>query len=178
MLEHELKFAATKDDIEALRKKLAESEKTVSVKRGVQINFYYDTDSRSFLSGGTTVRIRQKESGLKLQIKRHNYYGSNKNLETAEKIYEIPNTMTVEGQTVKLMGELVTDRTRHILDNGVKIDLDINFYCGLTDYEIEAELPEGMEDADGIKDFFDGLKPAVSGKVSRFYMAKKLLENK
>ena len=176
MIEHELKFAASKDDVENLRKKLAESEKAVSVKRGVQINFYYDTDDRSFLSDGTTVRIRQKEDGLTLQIKRHNYYGSNKNLETAEKINEIPKAMSVEGQTVKLMGELVTDRTRHILDNGVKIDLDINFYCGLTDYEIEAELPEGMEDIGCVKEFFEGLKPAALGKVSRFYMAKKLLE--
>lgn len=176
MLEHELKFAAAKDDIERLRKKLSESGRVVSVKRGVQINFYYDTDKLSFLSGGTTIRIRQKEDGLKLQIKKHNYYGSNKNLETAEKILEIPQTMTVEDETVKLMGELVTDRTRHILDNGVKIDLDINFYCGLTDHEIEAELPEGMEDISELEELFKGLEPARSGKVSRFYKAKKQLE--
>lgn len=108
---------------------------------------------------------------MKLQLKKKNYYGMNKNLETETDIQHIPNKITVEGREVSLKGQLVTDRTRYVLDNGVKLDLDVNFYCGTVDYEIEAELPDGGSEAD-IPYSIRKLKLAEFGKATRFYNAK------
>lgn len=171
MLEYEYKYQALKSDIESIRSELKNNQSVVQINRGVQINFYYDTENLDFQSQGITIRVRQKENGLKLQLKKKNYYGMNKNLETETDIQRIPNTLTVEGREVNLKGHLVTDRTRCVLDNGVKIDLDVNFYCGIVDYEVEAELPDGGSEAD-IPKSVRNLKSAEFGKATRFYNAK------
>lgn len=175
MLEYEYKYQALKSDFERIRSEMEKNKSTVFISRGVQINFYYDTENLDFQSQGITVRVRQKENGLKLQIKKKNYYGMNKNLETETDIQRIPNTLTVEGREVNLKGQLITDRTRYVLDNGVKIDFDVNFYCGIVDYEVEAELPDGGSETD-IPDSVGNLKSAEFGKATRFYKAKAVLD--
>lgn len=172
MLEHEYKYTATKENIEQIRSILKDNKSVISIERGVQINYYYDTENLDFQSRGITIRIRHKESGLKLQIKKKNYYGEHKNLETETEMEHIPSTLIVEGKEVALKGHLVTDRTRHIFNNGIKLDLDINFYCDTIDYEVEIELPEGKKDIEDVLSLVWKLKPAKLGKATRFYNAK------
>lgn len=175
MLEYEYKYQALKSDFERIRSEMKKNKKAVHIDRRIQINYYYDTENLVFQSKGITVRVRQKENGLKLQLKRKNYYGENRNLETETDIQRIPNALTVEGCEVTLKGQLVTDRTRYVLENGIKLDLDVNLYCGIVDYEIEAELPDSTSEAD-IPESVRKLIPAEFGKAARFYKAKAVLD--
>ncbi len=70
MIENEYKYIATKNDIEKMRTVILNNDSILSTERFIQINYYYDTDDLKFQAHGTTIRIRQKESGLKLQIKK------------------------------------------------------------------------------------------------------------
>lgn len=170
MLEHEYKYTITKESLDAIAEELKKQENIVSIKRGVQINYYYDTQDFVFQSEGTTIRIRQKESGMQLQVKKKNYYGLHKNLETVSEIIAIPSTMTIDNKIVEHKGHLVTDRTRYIFADGVKVYLDINFYCGIVDYEMEIELPTDREDIENIINPVWRLQPAQNGKATRFYI--------
>lgn len=172
MLEHEYKYTITKESLDEIAEGLKKRDDVVSIKRGVQINYYYDTQDLDFQSEGTTIRIRQKENGIQLQIKKKNYYGFHKNLETVSEITVIPSTMTIDNKIVELKGHLVTDRTRHVFADGVKVDLDINFYCSMVDYEMEIELPSDIENIENIINPEWRLQPAQNGKATRFYYAK------
>lgn len=173
MIECEYKYEATKDEIEKIKKKIKKLCNIYSVNRGVQINYYYDTESMDFMNQGTTIRIRQKGIGMELQIKKKNYYGLHKNLETTNKIYDIPKSLTIEDKEVRLQGYLVTDRTRYVLKNRINVDIDINFYCGIVDYEIEIELPESINDNDNVFMLVSELHPSNMGKATRFYIQSK-----
>lgn len=174
MLEHEYKYAATKEEFEKISEKIQRSSNIFAMKRGVQINYYYDTENMDFQSQGTTIRIRQKETGMKLQIKKKNYYGLHKNLETASEIFDIPKSIIIEDKNVRLDGQLVTDRTRYVFNNGVNVDLDINFYCGIVDYEVEIEIPEDLNDIEDILMLACELQPSKMGKATRFYLQSKI----
>jgi uncharacterized protein YjbK len=169
--EHELKFMASRADIERLRGVLSNSGDVVSQTRAVQINFYYDTEDMSFLKSGVTVRIRQKAESLRLEIKERDYYGKSQNRETSRQTDKIPQELEFGGKLLRLKGQLVTDRTRFVLKNGANVDLDINFYCGKTDYELEIELPEGITDTGFVRRLSYRLKASECGKVSRFFKA-------
>jgi uncharacterized protein YjbK len=138
----------------------------------VQINFYYDTPDFKYRTSGVTVRIRQKESGKWLQTKQKNYYGENKNRETSQEVDSIPKQLEFDGDVLYLMGELITDRTRYVLKSGIHVDLDINFYCGITDYELEIELPESGADGNAmseIEQLVSGMARSECGKITRFF---------
>ncbi len=168
-LEHEYKYVASKDDIKSIRDVLSNSDFVNSVKREVQINYYYDTIDYYFNKSNTTLRIRQKESGLEFQVKIKDYYGDHHNKEITESIDSIPTHLLYEGYNVKLQGHLVTDRTRFSFDNGLTVDLDINYFCGIVDYEIEIELPNDETNLDCILSLIHDFKQAKSGKATRFY---------
>lgn len=178
MIENEYKYIATKNDIKKMRTVILNNDSILSTERFIQINYYYDTDDLEFQAHGTTIRIRQKESGLKLQIKKKNYYGENKNLETETKISNIFNELIVENTEVTLKGQLVTDRTRNIFSNGARMDLDINYYCGMVDYEIEIELPDEEGNMEDVFSLVSNLASAKMGKATRFYNAKNAILNK
>lgn len=171
MLEHELKYTITKKEMDNLRDILSASKDIVSVNRGVQINYYYDTEDFRFQNKGVTIRIRQKENGLMLQIKKKNYYGEHKNYEEAHTVTNITDKLSFDNEEVYLKGHLVTDRTRHILFDGTTVDLDINYYCGVVDYELEIELPEKYDNR--ILEMMQNYTPAIQGKASRFISASK-----
>lgn len=172
MTEHELKFSADKSSTENLREILVNNKDIEKIQRGVQINFYYDDKEQSFYKSGTTIRIRQKETGLALQIKKKNFYGEHKNFEDSQKIDSIPKSLIIENKTVFLQGSLTTDRTRHTFKNGVRVDIDVNFYNGISDYEVEIELPENFDKTEDdvirqMTERFD-LISGNKGKITRF----------
>lgn len=167
--EHEYKFAASKNEFEAIRSKLSISDCVKSVNRGVQINYYYDTVDCFFRKNKTTIRIRQKESGLAFQVKIRDYYGDHQNKELTSRIDKIPIHMQYEGYDLKLYGHLVTDRTRYLCNNGLTVDLDINFYCGIIDYEIEIELHDDKSEMDSVLFEDDSLSESKFGKSTRFF---------
>lgn len=168
-LEHEYKYVASKDDLKTIRDKLSNSEFVKSVKRWVQINYYYDTVDHYYSKYKTTIRIRQKECGLELQVKIKDFFGEHHNKEIKERIDSIPNQMVYEEKYIKLQGHLVTDRTRFSCNGDITIDLDINYYCGKVDYEIEIELPNDEIKTDYILSLVNNLEQAKSGKSTRFY---------
>ena len=168
-LEHEYKFVASKNNLNTIREELNNSEFVKSVRRGVQINYYYDTVDHYFSKSNTTIRIRQKESGLEFQVKIKDYYGDHHNKEITESIDSIPIHIFYEGYDVELQGHLVTDRTRYLCGNGMTVDLDINYYCGVVDYEIEIELPSDETKNDYRLSLVNDLKQSKSSKATRLY---------
>lgn len=169
MIEYELKFAAKKEDVIKILEMLKCNDHVLSINSWTQINYYYDTENIDFQTKGTTIRIRQIENSLKLQIKKKNYYGQYKNLEHQQDIDCIPDTLTIDNRLVFLKGNLVTERTRHVFDNGINVDIDINYYCGIVDYEVEVELPEKEVDLKIIGSILEGLDKSESGKATRYY---------
>lgn len=115
-----------------------------------QINFYYLDDDRRVINDNTTVRIRGKKDGLKLQIKLHEAILGAKhiNKEYEANIGTVP--YEISGQElqvmcgrgfpdVKLSGYLVTERYVCKKYMGVEVCLDRNIYLGKEDYELEIE---------------------------------------
>lgn len=72
----------------------------------------------------------------------------------------------------------MTDRTRNIFSNGARMDLDINYYCGMVDYEIEIELPDEEGNMEDVFSLVSNLASAKMGKATRFYNAKNAILNK
>lgn len=178
MTEREIKYMT---DREGYEKCIAALEASCLKSFGrVQINYYYDTDGRSLHKKGITLRVRQCAGVLQGQIKRHDK-GKTKNAEESYfAVEKLPKTIIFEGNSVKLLGSLVTERTEFIIKEngdriGLKADIDANHYLGNTDYEIEIEFPDGSESR--AEEFAASLGiaflPPAGGKYSRFLKALK-----
>ena len=112
----------------------------------LQINYYYDTEENTLNKKNVTVRVRQKDNGLKLQIKRHinkyealfssdEYFGDLASLPKTIKLNEIKEHLI-------LKGSLVTERRTINFGGGGELCFDYNVYLGESDYEIEVEYSE------------------------------------
>lgn len=153
MLEREIKQLLTKELYDKL---LAETSASQTRKQHTQINYYYDTPDFRLYEQGMTLRVRQKDSSLSLELKypvEHQETYKVKR-ELAHPIGELPMTFPLEKffTEIPLQGEaqlvqmLVTERTRIAVSDSVRIDLDKSSYLGIVDYEIEIEFEEGSYD--------------------------------
>lgn len=142
--ETELKFLLDRDKYNDLLTYF-EWEKPYS-----QINFYYMDNDRKLLKDNTTVRVRGKKDGLRLQAKLHEAIDGAKhiNKEYEANIETVPYEISghelqimsgKEFPDVKLIGYLVTERYICKKYMGVEICLDRNIYLGTIDYELEIE---------------------------------------
>ncbi|NEW08699.1 CYTH domain-containing protein [Paenibacillus sp. SYP-B3998] len=173
MIEREIKQILTKELYEQLI--ASEFLATYPKKQQLQINYYYDTSDYLLYESDITLRVRQKESNLSLEMK---YPVEDKSTykvkrEITKPILELPIEIELEHQFdgVSLQGKasliqsLVTERTRIYVDNDLFIDLDKSHYLGVTDYELEIEFNEdAYEDAHHI---FKLLIPSGEAKSSR-----------
>lgn len=144
------------------------------IKQLTQINYYYDTVENLFNKAKTTVRVRQKEDQLKLQVKKHSL--SKENMFVSEEYNsEISNiTPTINmfnfNEPLVLKGVLVTNRTVYSFGINSMICLDVNMYLGDCDYEVELEFSD--EDLGLAKKILNnfGLKDGISKcKSARFF---------
>lgn len=115
----------------------------------IQINFYYKEKESNYLD--TTIRVRVIKERIHLQVKEliskeNGTYVRNeyqKRLRTVPHIIEghVLNELckTDKYQDSFLMGMLITERKIAQIEDCV-IALDINHYCGITDYELEVEF--------------------------------------
>ena len=69
MKETEYKFLVDKEFFYSILEMIKENYTEADYSEKVQINYYYDTAERYLLDNHTTLRIRQTEDGLKLELK-------------------------------------------------------------------------------------------------------------
>ncbi len=148
-----------------------------------QCNYYYDSKTFWAETYGYTIRIREINGSITLQIKSPNTsrkaYKSRTEHETA--INHIPEYLYTAGlQPIKdksnrperldLLGCLETERYIKHLSDDIVVFLDRNKYYDVVDYEIEVEFSNDNKPAEGLL-LGLGLKPSKSpGKYTRFVM--------
>lgn len=183
MKETEYKFLVDKDVFYRILEAVKNHYTDAEYSEKVQINYYYDTDEHYLLENHTTLRVRQTEAGLKLELKEAQQLTGNDFstcTEHAEKIDSVRSSITLEkGKYAwipfSLQGNLVTQRTSIKPSDSLSIDFDVNFYLGKCDYEIEMEFRDMAEK--GTRVLVDKLgllkyKNTVGGKARRFFKLK------
>lgn len=180
--ENEYKILLDSPSFYALMERVEALFPTVPRKDAVQVNYYYDTGEGLLRSKEITLRVRLTEAGLWLQSKvpcsgptayRHSE-------ERCCVLSALPRRLQLAGFPdcfFELQGNLTTHRTRFRLPDGLRLDFDVNFYEGRTDYELELEFhPEAHERARlllqelGIPEKSAG--EAGDGKATRFFTAR------
>jgi len=183
MKETEYKFLVDREKFYEILNLMKDLYTDAVHKDKVQINYYYDTDDNYLLLNHTTLRIRQTENSLRLELKEAQPLTNNDFqtcTETAQDIDSLKSDITLEtGKFAwipfSLQGSLVTRRISICPSDSLSIDFDVNFYLGKTDYEIEMEFKDMAEK--GTKVLVDKLgliqyKNMVGGKARRFFQAK------
>lgn len=173
MKEQEYKFLVSKGTLDHLIKETAKTYFVLDSHKRIQINYYYDTDDLKLLKQNVTLRARQTEYGLKLEEKSHSGSDLTVSIENEYTMEQLSEKIDHHGCECKLKGVLVTERTEFILDEGLKIDFDKNYYLGICDCEIEIEFSENKKEQAKMlcKDL--GLMNAnTNSKYSRFFNYK------
>ena len=183
MKETEYKFLMDKEKFYEILALIKDRYTDAEYKDVIQINYYYDTDDNYLLSNHTTLRARQTENSLRLELKEsqqltgNDYSVAN---ETCMDIEKLKSDITLESGKYawipfSLQGELVTHRISIRPSDSLSIDFDVNFYLGKCDYEIEMEFKDMAEK--GTKVLIDKLDlmkyiNTVGGKARRFFLYK------
>lgn len=183
MQETEYKFLVDREKFYEILGLIKELYTGAEYKEKVQINYYYDTDDNYLLANHTTLRVRQTENSLRLELKEAQQLTGNDFSTCTETAVDVPclkNDITLEtGKYAwipfSLQGDLVTHRTSIRPSDSLSIDFDINFYLGKCDYEIEMEFKDLAEK--GTKVLVEKLgimkyKNTVGGKARRFFQYK------
>lgn len=161
------------------------------LKNFIQVNYYYDTNKYKLNRNDITLRVRQKEDSLRIQLKcllkrEGGLFVKN---EFSENIDELPVKINKEKiqwpelliceDDITLKGNLITERTVYKFNEAMEIDLNKNFYLGIIDYELELEFEFNSDfEADASNFVNDVIKNECSinfalGKSSRFYQKLK-----
>jgi uncharacterized protein YjbK len=151
-------------------------------KRQIQINYYYDTSDYTLYHQDITLRVRQIDQNLMMEIKYtvedNGSYKVKK--EICKPISEFPmfinldrlfDDLPIKGEAMQIHA-LITERTRIKVSEHILIDIDKSSYFGKTDYELEIEFAAGhYEEAFKIfRIFFPNEETKSScGKKTRFF---------
>lgn len=189
MIENEYKILTDKNTFYNMLEYITDNYKDADKKRIVQCNYYYDTENFDLYNNFITFRIRQKEKSLTQQIKIKNVVTNTQISEEIEqsvsavensyKPDELLNQFEIYDD-INLLGSLVTERTHHIINDGLCIDFDITMYLGITDYEIEIEYDEDMKsEAEKIYNIISEniSDRTINGKYARFIQQYKKIYN-
>lgn len=175
MLEKEIKILLTKGQYDKIES-LFPWEKSFT-----QINFYYGDLDKVEENGELTVRVRQKEDGYKLQIKRPIEYKNSLHIkeEYERRVTNLPDKISSELlkdildmdlPDFDMLGKLETLRKIYHPCVDVEISLDISNYFEKTDYEVEIEF--GQEKPNEVLSVLrdNGIVPQnkIDGKFARF----------
>ncbi len=182
MRETEYKFLVTKEKFYEIMTRIKEQYPDACCDERIQINYYYDTVDGYLISNHTTLRARQTEDGIILELKEllpalKDFYTSK---ETTHDISGLlPEITLKDGKFAwipfQLQGNLTTKRVSIKPFQLLSIDFDVNYYWGFCDYEIEMEFSKDAlkETAALIGNL--GLMPCINktgGKVIRFFNLK------
>jgi len=187
MNESEYKYMLTIEQYDKILNHLKSKYKMNTI---IQVNYYLDTNTFELDEKDITLRIRQKKDSLRLDLKSPVLRDGALRVknEFTRSISELPLTIKFENDEwndfiscksdMYLKGMLITERTIFIFNEGIEIDLDLNYYLGVMDYELEVEFQEEFQ-ADAVELInslarHGELKPSEFGKRSRFF--KKLKE--
>ena len=172
-IEYEKKKLLTKNEYDELFHKLS---KIVLGKSFIQINYYYDTDSLCFSKRNETVRIRMRDEKLTFEYKLHKQQINNTKVskEIIESTKFFPKTISINNIKLSLIGNMTTYRTNFQLDNAL-VSLDVNYYLGKIDYEIEVEADNENSILHSAIHIFDEIP--TSGKYTRFISALRSMDD-
>lgn len=152
----------------------------------IQVNHYYDNDLLELADLGATIRIREKNNALKMQIKIpiEENRGLHIKKEIERQVDKIPSTImffaldldfTLLNDNLSRIGSLTTLRKTYHFNNDIKIALDKNEYLQKIDYELEIEFKDNLTKE--VKDILHAVKISFDedahGKYSRFINAYK-----
>jgi uncharacterized protein YjbK len=173
MNEYEYKFFIDLKEFKEYKKLIENEYSTVNKIEKMQINYYYDTNNHDLNKKNITLRVRQTEQNLLLQLKIHKfkkdgYVFSN---EQEYKLNELKNILYLQDDKTPylLQGSLITLRTSYMISDGLKIEFDKNYFLGKVDYEIEIEFEK---DLTLVNNFISKLKLnslSNEGKATRFF---------
>ena len=176
MIEHEVKKIVAKSTLQKYKKIL---DGLTASKKSLQVNYYFDTPNFMLYTFGRTLRVRQKESELVLQYKYDKHYTGKERIcrEYERKLECFPESIfsdqLPDGEAqfpavFNYVGCLVTERIDYLFDDA-KVSLDMNFYLGEFDCEVELEFQEYGR-ADTLLDLlcFGSDEMPVIGKYDRF----------
>ncbi|NLL72271.1 MAG: CYTH domain-containing protein [Clostridiales bacterium] len=149
-LEKELKVLLNKEEYNSLLKQFDWDEVRS------QTNYYYTDDKDLIKNKGITVRIRECNNIIALQVKvplhEEGAFHMKKEFETyikdVPKVIEgsiISNLCSIDLPNVTLAGSLVTKRHICKLVDGIEICLDKSKYFDIEDYELEIEYEENID---------------------------------
>lgn len=178
MLEKELKVLLNKEQYDLLLRQFNWDEIRT------QTNFYYTDKENNSKNQGITIRVRQSNDKIVLQIKipidHHEQGALHFNREYETELNEVPeeiegtflsNLCSIPLPNVSKVGYLITERYIYNWNDDIEISLDKNKYLNVEDYEIEIEYKENIDPA--ILDILAKNKiqimDKVEGKCGRFF---------
>lgn len=189
MIEHEIKFLITEKMFNHYKSFL---NHFYNGKRILQINYYFDTNDFLLNSLSRTLRVRQTKHDLRLQYKYDRYYNDKERIckEYEVQIDHLPFNISCEllpnlpspATYYNYLGSLITERFDYIY-NETMLSLDISYYLGICDYEIEIEF-QNYENAIeilkllNIEEFEVNKKGKYNRFVQRYKTLNENLENK
>ena len=135
--EFEMKIQLSKEEyiflIEMFRKHISSAS--------VQVNYYYDTQTREFRQQNTTVRIRHKDDEFKGTVKKH-FAEKHCSIERSFFVKDLPHSFEIDSKKVYMQGELQTYRAEVPITDFAVMMIDKNKYLDQVDYELELEYSE------------------------------------
>lgn len=180
-IEIEFKNLLTVSEFETLLKKFHLSEEDFFY----QANHYYDTIDFKLKSLKSALRIREKNGKFELTLKTPTEDNIGL-LEINQNLASIPanlgeittgavvaklNSMGISTSELRTFGTLATYRTEFHYKSGLLV-LDKSEYLGVTDYEVEFEVPEYTQGEVDFKNFLHEVRierRETKNKVRRFY---------
>jgi uncharacterized protein YjbK len=192
MKENEYKFLLPKDDYDNALEKAKGRFFQINLAEKIQVNYYYDTSNNDLQKNNTTLRVRQIENNLKLEIKilekTQNEFRCSDEISYPAEI--IQDTISLPHEirrrpylcnVYSLQGCLVTHRTSIVLSNQIRVDFDRNMYLGVCDYEIEIEFEPTSDNIREVKNIIDALNLGCSvnivSKSERFFKQRSIVKN-
>jgi uncharacterized protein YjbK len=158
----------------------------------IQVNYYYDSNNYLLDNNKITLRVRQKDSKLSLELKselqNEGLLRINEELEyPIDKLPLVLNRKKVswleclpDSEEISLKGSLITERITVKPCEGIKLDIDKSIYLGKVDYELEVEFKEELKEKayELLRDYTNNIEVEVcQGKRGRFFsQLKKLSE--
>jgi uncharacterized protein YjbK len=153
MIEKEIKIMLTKHQYDIVDQLFSWD------KEFVQVNHYYTEQTNKKPKDISTIRIREKDGGLKLQVKvpvsqngslsiKDEYETRVEQIEAIISGEQLTRLTGIPFADAKLIGSLITYRRLCMDYTGIEICLDKNEYLNYVDYELELEYTEAVNEND------------------------------
>ena len=125
------------------------------------------------------MRVRQRLDKLTLERKFHRRYsqgGERICEESSEPIQRLPAKISIENREYCYIGNLVTTRRDYTIGKNI-VSLDVSYYLGRVDYELEIESKEEVVLPEFLRKTIDG-RARPDGKYTRFVRALREIEGR